>query len=332
MGDDASDPDQPGLPRLSVVRGDITRVQVDAIVNAANNRMRGGGGVNGAIHAAGGPALLADCIKRFPDGLATGDAGWTIAGDLPARWVIHTVGPNHSAGQTDRSLLISSYRRVLEVADGLGATSIAFPLLSAGAFGWPRQDAIAAAVEALASTPTRVTSIQLVAHDEATFEQIGAALARWTPRRILEGVQVLHERGFQGIRILPGMSPSGMYWRVSIAERSNFEIEHGHLGLRDWDRAINYSTGAGVDFARGSVTPTTSPGEVADLILAELPGVRAVEDEEYVVWYAGLMRLVESSADPTAALPIAYDEYFDDRDSWKVGWGTGRRYPRPPIV
>lgn len=89
------------MPNITAIHGDITQQQVDAIVNAANNAMRGGGGVDGAIHRGGGPAILQDCIERFPDGLATGDAGWTTAGDLPARWVIHTVGPNYRAGQRD---------------------------------------------------------------------------------------------------------------------------------------------------------------------------------------------------------------------------------------
>ena len=91
--------------RLAVVHGDITEQQVDAVVNAANRAMRGGGGVDGAIHRAGGPAVLEDCIARFPHGLATGEAGWTTAGNLPARWVIHVVGPNFTAGERDRSLL-----------------------------------------------------------------------------------------------------------------------------------------------------------------------------------------------------------------------------------
>ena len=109
--------------------------------------MRGGGGVDGAIHRAGGRAVLEDCIARFPDGLATGDAGWTTAGEMPARWVIHVVGPNRHAGQTDRSLLTSCYSRALEVADELGARTVAFPLVSAGVYGWPKDDAIAAALE-----------------------------------------------------------------------------------------------------------------------------------------------------------------------------------------
>ncbi|MBV9832557.1 MAG: macro domain-containing protein, partial [Marmoricola sp.] len=95
--------------RLDVVHGDITEQEVDAVVNAANRAMRGGGGVDGAIHRAGGPAVLEDCRRRFPRGLGTGEAGWTTAGDLAATWVIHVVGPDFTAGERDRSLLVSCY-------------------------------------------------------------------------------------------------------------------------------------------------------------------------------------------------------------------------------
>ena len=161
---------------VTVVQGDITTQEVDAVVNAANNRMRGGGGVDGAIHRAGGPSILEDCRRRFPEGLATGRAGWTSAGEMPARWVIHVVGPNYAAGQTDRSLLTSCYSRALEVADDLGAASVAFPLVSAGIYGWPKSDAIAAAVSTLRSTPTSVQGARLVAFDRATYDAIVAAL------------------------------------------------------------------------------------------------------------------------------------------------------------
>ena len=163
---------------ITVVEGDITQQQVDAVVNAANTRMRGGGGVDGAIHRAGGPAVLADCKARFPDGLATGDAGWTTAGDLAASWVIHVVGPNHNAGQTDRSLLTSCYARALAVADELGARSVAFPLISAGIYGWPKDDAIAAAIETLRDTPTDVEEARLVAFGRATYDEIRTVLGR----------------------------------------------------------------------------------------------------------------------------------------------------------
>ena len=163
---------------ITVVQGDITAQNVDAVVNAANNRMRGGGGVDGAIHRAGGREVLEDCVRRFPDGLATGDAGWTSAGTMPARWVIHVVGPNHAAGQTDRGLLTSCYSRALAVADELGARTIASPLISAGIFGWPKDDAIAAAVETLRATPSRVEEARLVALDAATCDAIAGALTR----------------------------------------------------------------------------------------------------------------------------------------------------------
>ncbi|QSR24748.1 O-acetyl-ADP-ribose deacetylase [Nocardioides aromaticivorans] len=160
------------MMEIEVVEGDITAQQVDAVVNAANRAMRGGGGVDGAIHRAGGPAVLADCRRRFPDGLATGDAGWTTAGEMPARWVIHVVGPNHHRGERERSLLTSCYRRALEVADELGARSVAFPLVSAGAYGWPQEDAVDAALETLRGTPTRVELARMVAFGRSSYELI----------------------------------------------------------------------------------------------------------------------------------------------------------------
>lgn len=160
------------MANITAVHGDITRQHVDAIVNAANNAMRGGGGVDGAIHRAGGPEVPQDCIRRFPDSLATGDAGWTTAGNLPARWIIHTVGPNYTAGQRDRKLLESCYRRSLQVADELGAATIAFPLISAGIYGWPKDDAIAAAIDTIAATSTDVAEVTIVAFDVTTFEAV----------------------------------------------------------------------------------------------------------------------------------------------------------------
>lgn len=169
------------MPRVTAVQGDLTKEKVDAIVNAANNRMRGGGGVDGAIHRAAGPALLQECIQRFPSGLATGDAGWTSGADLDADYVIHTVGPNYVAGETDPALLESCYRRALEVADELGLRSVAFPLISAGIYGWPMDDAIQRAVRTLTSTPTQVEEIRIVALDPAIQAQVAHALEAAQP-------------------------------------------------------------------------------------------------------------------------------------------------------
>ena len=162
---------------ITLVEGDITTQEVDAVVNAANSAMRGGGGVDGAIHRAGGPAVLDDCKQRFPDGLATGDAGWTTAGEMPARWVIHVVGPNYRAGQTDRSLLTSCYARALEVADELGARTVAFPLVSAGIYGWPLDDAVDAAVSTLSGAETRVEEARIVAFGRDTADAIRTRLS-----------------------------------------------------------------------------------------------------------------------------------------------------------
>ena len=163
---------------ISVVEGDITQQSVDAVVNAANRRMRGGGGVDGAIHAAAGPGLYDELVERFPHGLATGSAGWTTGHRLPARWIIHVVGPNYRAGETDRRLLVSCYANALAVADELGARSVAFPLVSAGIYGWPRDDAIAAAVDTLGSTPTEVSSAILVAFGRPAYDEIVGYLER----------------------------------------------------------------------------------------------------------------------------------------------------------
>ena len=139
--------------RLEAVRGDITTQQVDAIVNAANSSLLGGGGVDGAIHAAAGPGLLAACRQlratTLPDGLPVGQAVGTPGFDLPARWVIHTVGPNRHAGQDDPELLASCFRSSLDVAAHLGAASVAFPAVSAGVYGWDVRQVASVAVAAV---------------------------------------------------------------------------------------------------------------------------------------------------------------------------------------
>ncbi|WP_363430134.1 O-acetyl-ADP-ribose deacetylase [Microbacterium sp. LWH3-1.2] len=200
---------------VTAVHGDITRQQVDAIVNAANNRMRGGGGVDGAIHRAGGRAILDDCIARFPDGLATGDAGWTTAGDLPASWVIHTVGPNFAAGERDRAILESCYRRALQVADEIGARSVSFPLISAGVYGWPLNDAIEAAVTTIATTPTRVEEVTLVSFSEDTHRRLQAQVQRRFPP-LTEAGSV--GRLFERAPVQMGMRGDAYLWLALRAE------------------------------------------------------------------------------------------------------------------
>ncbi len=163
--------------RLEVVQGDITAESVDAIVNAANSSLLGGGGVDGAIHRAAGPELLEAC--RSLNGCPTGDAKATPGFRLPARWVIHTVGPVWRGGSSgEAELLASCYRRSLEVADELGARSVAFPAISTGVYGYPAEDAATVAVDTIRSTPTSVELVKLVAFDERTYSLYVARLAK----------------------------------------------------------------------------------------------------------------------------------------------------------
>lgn len=320
-------PKEPALPKISVVQGDIARQSVDAIVNAANRAVRGGGGVDGAIHRAGGPIILQECIDRFPVRLEVGDAGWTTAGRLPSRWVIHTVGPNYRAGHTDRRLLESCYRRSLEVADVLGAQTVAFPLLSAGVYGWPIDDAVDAAIESIWATRTAVASVTLVAFDDEIYERMRAKQGADTPRRILEGVARLHERGYEQFRILPYMSPSGMHWRVEIAEADAMDDSAGYIVYRNDNVVLRYSTSAGPEYAGAIVDRSTTPDDVADLILASMPWVREHSpDRAYTDWYARLMNLVTERD----AAPIAFADYYDTGRGWEVGWGSGAFIEAPP--
>ncbi|MFG3660080.1 O-acetyl-ADP-ribose deacetylase [Streptomyces sp. NPDC047706] len=161
-------------PRITLVRGDITEQRADALVNAANSSLLGGGGVDGAIHRRGGPAILEDCRKlrasRYGKGLPTGQAVATTAGELDARWVIHTVGPVHSAQEDRSGLLASCYRESLGVADELGARTVAFPAVSAGIFGWPTDDAARIAVATVRATATSVEEVTFVLFDQDAYD------------------------------------------------------------------------------------------------------------------------------------------------------------------
>ncbi|CAL9516029.1 O-acetyl-ADP-ribose deacetylase [Nocardiopsis dassonvillei] len=159
--------------RIGVVRGDITEQRVDAVVNAANSSLLGGGGVDGAIHRRGGRAILEECralrASRYGGGLPAGRAVATTAGLLPARWVIHTVGPVYSAAEDRSAVLASCYTESLRVAADLGAESVAFPAISTGVYRWPVADAARITAEALRTAPVRVPLIRVVLFDDTAF-------------------------------------------------------------------------------------------------------------------------------------------------------------------
>ncbi|AFU01384.1 O-acetyl-ADP-ribose deacetylase [Nocardia brasiliensis] len=164
---------------IVLLRGDITRQSVDAIVNAANSSLLGGGGVDGAIHAAGGPEILAACRElratRYRQGLPVGHAVATTAGRLSARWVIHTVGPIWSPTEDRSALLASCYRESLRAATALGAQTIAFPAISTGTFGWPLDNGARIAIDTVRSTKTTVREAHFVLFDEQGYEAFAAA-------------------------------------------------------------------------------------------------------------------------------------------------------------
>ena len=162
---------------ISIVGGDIVEQHVDAIVNAANSGLLGGGGVDGAILRAGGTLQLQarrELVGRIGS-LPTGQAAATEAGTMPARWVIHVVGPVHSRSEDRTDLLASCYREALRVADELGATSVAFPAVSAGIYGWPIDDAADVAVRTVASTPTNVADVRFVLFNDEALAQFRRA-------------------------------------------------------------------------------------------------------------------------------------------------------------
>jgi len=168
------------MPRIVLRQGDLTEEAVDALVNAANSTLLGGGGVDGAIHRTGGPAILEACrrlrAERYPDGLPAGEAVATPAGRLRARWVIHTVGPVYSRSEDRSRVLARCHAAALEVADTLEAATVAFPAISTGVYGYPLALAAPVAIRAVAEAPTRVREVRFVLFDQAAYQAFERAL------------------------------------------------------------------------------------------------------------------------------------------------------------
>jgi O-acetyl-ADP-ribose deacetylase len=169
------------MPKIVLLEGDITEQHVDVIVNAANSSLLGGGGVDGAIHRRGGLAILEQCRElrreRYPGGLPTGDAVATTAGNLPAKWVIHTVGPVYSGSAGDPQLLARCHTRSLEVAEDLGALTIAFPAISTGVYGYPLDEAAPVAIRAVRDARSNAREVRFVLFGPAAYEAFDRALA-----------------------------------------------------------------------------------------------------------------------------------------------------------
>jgi len=165
--------------RITIVRGDITTQDVDAVVNAANSGLMGGGGVDGAILRAGGSAQLAgrQALRDRIGALPTGQAAASEAGDMTARWVIHVVGPVFAKGEDRSALLESCYREALRVADELDVRTVAFPAVSAGIYGWPMPSAADIAIGTVARTATRVQEARFVLFSDDAYDEFSRALS-----------------------------------------------------------------------------------------------------------------------------------------------------------
>jgi O-acetyl-ADP-ribose deacetylase (regulator of RNase III) len=168
------------VPRIELVEGDITHERADAIVNAANSTLLGGGGVDGAIHRRGGGTILEACRdlrrERYPTGLPVGEAVATTAGELPARWVIHTVGPIYRRERNPAKLLARCHRACLRVADELGAATVAFPAISTGAYGYPVREAAAVAIDAVRHADSKVEEVRFVLFGREAYRAFDEAL------------------------------------------------------------------------------------------------------------------------------------------------------------
>ena len=195
--------------QITLVQGDITEQAVDAMVNAANSSLLGGRGVDGAIHRRGGPEILAECRKlretRYPEGLPIGQAVATTAGRLPARWVIHTVGPVYAKGEDRSHLLASAYRESLRVADELGARMVAFPAVSAGIYGWPLDDAARIAVVTVCGAATGVAQARFVLFGWTSIKLSRRRWRGWRRERVDERTVGAHRpprrRAGQGLHV-----------------------------------------------------------------------------------------------------------------------------------
>lgn len=169
------------MTRIELFTGDITEFEADAVVNAANASLFGGGGVDGDIHRVGGPAILKETQLlrevRLTDGLPEGEVISTTAGNLSAKWVIHAVGPVYSAAEDRSAILSSCYFEAMELADKLSARTIAFPAIGAGDFGWPMVDAARIAIETVRSADTSIELVTFVLHTDAAFAAFSETLA-----------------------------------------------------------------------------------------------------------------------------------------------------------
>lgn len=328
-----------GMVNVKVEVGNVALQEVDAVVNPANKRMRGDFGaqsVESAIYAASGPQLAAHVRKAFPDGLSVGETGTTPGFDLPAGHIVHVVVPRHQQHQEGSEALVAAYEKSLQAASDVGAQSLALPILGAGFNGWPLEVSVKAALEALRSLPPQLSEVTLVAGDESRAEAVEMGLSEAVPLRLLQGVGVLHRKGYGQVGIFPSISPNGVSWRLPIKAVPRCEDFGWETG---GGRVVRYGTAGGtkVDIwedhtriGRLRLTSLSTPEDAANLILAGLGPLKPTACPGYEIWYAALLSVCEG----LGALPISYADFYD-RDGWEIigypdDYGGQIVFPRPP--
>ena len=207
----------------------------------------------------------------------------------PARYVIHTVGPLQPTSKKSEELLASCYRRCLQIADELGIKTIAFPVIGVGSYGWPGNKAIPIEARTLMGTPSDVGEIRVITSTDDIRLGVDRWLAEKTWLRLLQGVRVLHERGYEGVRVFPGLSPSNVFWRLGITLSKYFEPRKDDYGPKHDAPLLTYGNAAGSQFGRYRVISNTPPEAVATMLLDQMPELATRHsDPEYVVWYRAL--------------------------------------------
>ena len=319
--------------------GNIALQDVGAVVNPANRAMRGDAGtksVEGAIYAASGPRLLDHVRRAFPRWLPVGAAAVTPGFDLAAKHIVHIVVPTRQTKEDSSEALVAAYKEALRAASEAEAKTIALPILGAGFNRWTFDASVRAAIEALSAPPSGIAEVVLVVKTEEDSRLIDRLLSEMTGLRLLQGVGILHRRGFEQVGVLPGISPNGSSWRLAIASMSNCE---DFTWERPALRVVRYGTAGGSEVnvwendrrvATHHVNVFSTPEETADLILAALGSLEPAACPSYAIWYAALLSVCEG----LHALPVSYAEFYE-RDGWEIvgypdAYGGEIVFTKPP--
>lgn len=293
---------------IQVIMDDITKLKVDAIVNTASSYLNDYQGLQGAIKKAAGTEMESEFKLKFENGIEKGSSGFTKGYRLPAKYIIHTVAPIYKS--YNQNLLKDCYESIVKIASELKIKSLAIPLIGCGYKGWTIHESIKVALNVFLNCDYNIDEIFIVSHKEDELDKAIAVVEKRRSLLLLESVRELHKRGYQSVRILPYIAPSGLYWRLKIFDSIT-------------ENTLQYSSGGKEKVGNSIVQVDESPSKVADIIFKEmsLTGVKK-SDKEYSIW---LNCLVKTSIG-IFQLPWAFDDSVED-NYWHLG---SIEFPLPP--